>query len=433
MGKIKRTPAYWIGIVLIIGISLSGLWKSGTESIYATETVHAAGFYEQYGDGLAFVEETEGTGVIYCVLKNDREHMNYRNIGWQFHVYCGEEYLETVVYKLGGSYFRLQEVSYTEDGKYQYELFGLRLGNLKSRISKDTRTRMQQGTCSIRVDSCIAPAKDGCIDGSMDDYKIRGNVLCTYEQVMACAQLTPAEKTALKTSYGNPVQQLFYTVSADGDEGVERIEGAGIYCYGDRARLKAVVKDGYLFRNWSGSRRFYTKDISFPVYRDTALTVSTMCDLPPEIYANDLYFSLEQAQKGEITEDVIGEHVYAQDGEDGRISYGIHRKNSLVLVHYAPEDMTAFRKAGSVTETLQATDSGGNTVTKTIWIHLVDITPAVGREAFGEPRWISLKYFEKEDMSLLPEEDGGLPEDSCWVTDEEYRTLLHAVLWKEQE
>lgn len=433
MKKIKRNLVFLIAIVFMVGMHMSGMDISEPEKIYAKGTVDAVKFYEQYKDGLTFVEETEGTGVIYCVLKNDRENMTYRNIGWQFHIYSGEEYLETVIYKLGGDYFRLEDIQYTEGGKYQYELFGLRVGNLKSRISTKVRDQMEQGTCSIRVDSCIAPAKDGLIDGFMDDNKIRGNVLCTYEQVMLSTQLTAYEKAELKNAFGKSVLQLFYTVSAEGDEGIEQIQGTGSYCYGDMARLKAVVRDGYLFHDWSESRRYYTKEISFRVFRDTAFIVSTISNLPPEIYAQDMYFSLEQAQKGLITEEVLGEHVYAQDREDGRISYGRHRRNSLVLIDYAPEDMTAFQKAGSVTETFCATDSGGNTVTKTVWIHLVDITPATGREAFGEPRWISRRYFEKEDRSLLAEEEGGLPEDSCWVVDEEYRTLLQEVLWREEE
>ena len=63
----------------------------------------------------------------------------------------------------------------------------------------------------------------------------------------------------------------------------------------------------------------------------------------------------------------------------------------------------------------------------------MDTAPVTGRMAYGEPRWISRKYFEKEDRSLLSEEAGGLPEDSCWVVDEEYRILLQEVLWREEE
>lgn len=433
MKKIQRNLIFGLGIFLMIGMYMPGMAISEPEKLYAKGTVDAVKFYEQYNDGLTFVEETEGTGVIYCVLKNDRKNMTYRNIGWQFHIYSGEEYLETVIYKLGGDYFRLADIQYTEDGRYQYELFGLRVGNLKSRISMEVRDRMEQGTCSIRVDSCIAPAKDGLIDGFMDDYKMRGNVLCTYEQVMACTQLTADEKAGLKDAFGKSVQQLFYMVSAEGDEGIEQIQGTGSYCYGDRARLKAVVRDGYLFCDWNNGRKYYTKAINFRVYRDTAFVVSTVSNQPPEIYAQDMYFSLEQAKKGLITEEVLGEHVYAQDMEDGRISYGNHLHNSLVLIDYAPEDMTSFQKAGSVTETFCATDSGGNTVKKTVWIHLVDTAPATGRIAYGEPRWISRRYFEKEDRSLLSEEAGGLPGDSCWVVDEEYRMLLQEVLWREEE
>ena len=91
MKKIKRNLVFLIAIVFMVGMHMSGMDISEPEKIYAKGTVDAVKFYEQYKDGLTFVEETEGTGVIYCVLKNDRENMTYRNIGWQFHIYSGEE------------------------------------------------------------------------------------------------------------------------------------------------------------------------------------------------------------------------------------------------------------------------------------------------------------------------------------------------------
>lgn len=45
-----------------------------------------------------------------------------------------------------------------------------------------------------------------------------------------------------------------------------------------------------------------------------------------------------------------------------------------------------------------------------------------------EPRFISKKYFEKDNQDLILEEYGGLSKESCWIVYPEYRELLRKIL-----
>lgn len=142
-------------------------------------------------------------------------------------------------------------------------------------------------------------------------------------------------------------------------------------------------------------------------------------DYGPLVEAYDLYYTLDQAQSGYITEAELLSHAKATDEEDGEITGGDHadKGNSFHVMDYSETDFTSFTTTGSVTETYLATDSVGNQTKKRVTVHIVDTVPEKVLPE-GTTRFVSGKYYE------LSHEEGGLKEDSVWKTNPEYRVAL---------
>ena len=155
------------------------------------------------------------------------------------------------------------------------------------------------------------------------------------------------------------------------------------------------------------------------------ITLYANWDDCPWIVANDLYYTLEQAQSGFITMDEILSHATASDREDGSpILPGTNQAESnpelftsFTIPDYSPTDFTQFTHEGSCTENLTVTDSAGSTYAKQITVYVVDTTP-VAVKPDGTTRFISEKYFNADY------EHGGLAENSIWKTDAEYTAAL---------
>ncbi len=139
----------------------------------------------------------------------------------------------------------------------------------------------------------------------------------------------------------------------------------------------------------------------------------------PWIQATDLYYTLEQAQSGFITDTEILSHAAAFDREDGSpIPAGFHENGtSFSIPDYAPTDFTQFQGNGSCTENLTVVDSSGSVYKKQITVHVVDTT-AEAVKPEGTTRFINEYYYNQ------PYEYGGLRDDSIWKTDPEYVAVI---------
>lgn len=153
-------------------------------------------------------------------------------------------------------------------------------------------------------------------------------------------------------------------------------------------------------------------------------------DKMPAIDVSDIYVSLENAKKGKVTEQWLFSFASASDKEDGVISYGVHEKNSFVLLDYDSTRYTEAGEEGAVMETFSVTDSSGNVCTREIRVYLVDTSVHTEAEVYGNVRFISSKYFMDEDGNLRSEEEGGLGEESIWRCETEFLELLERVLGK---
>lgn len=149
------------------------------------------------------------------------------------------------------------------------------------------------------------------------------------------------------------------------------------------------------------------------------VTLYAVWDDCPWIQATDLYYTLEQAQSGFITEEEILSHATASDREDGSpILPGFHENGtSFSIPDYAPTDFTQFQHEGSCTENLTVVDSVGSMYKKQITVHIVDTTPVAVRPE-GTTRFINEHYYNQSY------ENGGLEDDSIWKTDREYAAAI---------
>ena len=155
------------------------------------------------------------------------------------------------------------------------------------------------------------------------------------------------------------------------------------------------------------------------------ITLYAVWDDCPWIQAHDLYYTLEQAQSGFITEEEILSHATATDREDGSpILPGTNPApsdpevfTSFTIPDYQAGEFTNLQHDFATSENLTVVDHTGNTYVKQIMVYVVDTTPVVERPE-GKTRFISEKYFK------LDHEHGGLEENSIWMTNPEYHAAL---------
>ena len=155
------------------------------------------------------------------------------------------------------------------------------------------------------------------------------------------------------------------------------------------------------------------------------ITLYAVWDDCPWIQAQDLYYTLEQAQSGFITEEEILSHATATDREDGSpILPGINPApsdpevfTSFTIPDYQAGEFTSLQHDFATSENLTVVDHVGNTYVKQIMVHVTDTTP-VKVKPEGKTRFISEKYFN------LDHEHGGLEENSIWMTDPDYHSAL---------
>ena len=155
------------------------------------------------------------------------------------------------------------------------------------------------------------------------------------------------------------------------------------------------------------------------------ITLYAVWDDCPWIQAQDLYYTLEQAQSGFITEEEILSHATAIDREDGSpILPGTNPApsdpevfTSFTIPDYQAGEFTNLQHDFATSENLTVVDHTGNTYVKQIMVYVVDTTPVVEKPE-GKTRFISEKYFK------LDHEHGGLEENSIWMTNPEYHAAL---------
>ncbi len=162
------------------------------------------------------------------------------------------------------------------------------------------------------------------------------------------------------------------------------------------------------------------------------ITLYAVWDDCPWIQAQDLYYTLEQAQSGFITEEEILSHATATDREDGSpILPGTNPApsdpevfTSFTIPDYRAEEFTNLQHDFAASENLTVVDHVGNTYVKQIMVHVTDTTPKklTQMDLTGVTRFINSQYYNKSF------EEGGLEDNSIWKVDPEYKAALESAL-----
>lgn len=177
----------------------------------------------------------------------------------------------------------------------------------------------------------------------------------------------------------------------------------------------------------------------------TWLNMYAVWDKFPQLDAYNRYFTLKQAENGEITteallttlrfkdeEDTDGKYLYSKDYEYNKKENCliIKGKDGATLKLRAETDMDSLKETGKSTIRYTLTDSAGNITTKEVECRIVD-TSDIPKEYDTYVRFISPKYYKKNG-AYVSKENGGLEEHSIWKTDPEYAALLDKAMSNEK-
>lgn len=258
-----------------------------------------------------------------------------------------------------------------------------------------------------------------------------------YSQLSGTIKLDMAEGMKIDTT------KTFYDKEKDRDV-VENVTGTGVgwafakdmeakytgAYFADGAEYTtaeffAMAKDAGGITYGSASVDYQGTQQDFNSADMAVINMYRVWDYGPLVEAYDLYYTLEQARNGYITEEELLSHALATDEEDGIIEAGDHKKNSFRIWDYAVTDFTAFTTDGSVTETYMATDHAGNVTKRQVTIYITDTTP---KKILPDAtvRFLSEKYYHAMENA------GGLSENSVWLTNPEYAESLEIAFSNEK-
>ena len=263
---------------------------------------------------------------------------------------------------------------------------------------------------------------DGVISGAIPKAMMAG-----YEEEDAESEETGIEDTETKDDENSDIEDE--DTGKDGNDAeLDEIE--------EDKKAEAPKKKVYasIFMGWAledGKDTFIPKWKAGDIVRNLVaedggeITLYAVWDDCPWIKAQDLYYTLEQAQSGFITEEEILSHATATDREDGSpILPGTNPApsdpevcTSFTIPDYQAEEFTNLQHDFATSENLTVVDHVGNKYVKQIMVHVTDTTP-VKVKPEGKTRFISEKYFN------LDHEHGGLEENSIWMTDADYHSAL---------
>jgi uncharacterized protein YjdB len=167
----------------------------------------------------------------------------------------------------------------------------------------------------------------------------------------------------------------------------------------------------------------------------------------PVIHGEDRYFTLEEARRGDVTEELLVRNALecgrlkVTDEEDDHLFPGTISQK-IELLDFYPEEFTSFEQSGYVVLTYSVKDSmgpdekGKETLAQFIVYVVKDgeiIRPEsksyvrfINEENYEKNAYVDEKYISEEDK-LYANQNGGLDLDSKWYKIPEYRSVLSAI------
>lgn len=197
---------------------------------------------------------------------------------------------------------------------------------------------------------------------------------------------------------------------------------------GDITTPQITLEDGlsrsdYSFKAWQDSNTEieYAKKSKVSLSKDVIF--KAIWDKIPEIEAYDRVFSLTDAQAGKITEEELLKSATGTDLEDGILVKG----TGLVIKDSYISDFASVTSDMEETITYLATDSFGNTSTKTITVKIVDDTMKDSSKT-SYVRFIGEDFYKNQDGTYISNTAGGLELNSEWKLNDTYSAKLDSAL-----
>ena len=222
--------------------------------------------------------------------------------------------------------------------------------------------------------------------------------------------------------------------------------------YGESINLPAPISDHATFIGWSfgaldteaeykaGDNLLVSDaaDKQQVLNTDNAvITLYAIWDQLPAIDAEDTFYAIKDIEKGIITEEHISSNYSASDKEDGEIPYGLNSNSNTYfkIINFPEQEIQQIKqtkmqggKIPKVEIRLEAKDSVGNIVNKTVYIHFADTSIRGKKQTFGKVRFINKKYYKNSGGDYVNEKAGGLLENSCWYMLDDYRRTIELAL-----
>jgi len=174
------------------------------------------------------------------------------------------------------------------------------------------------------------------------------------------------------------------------------------------------------FLGWNmdpkAKKPLYMENASITIAEGTTeLILYAIWDDSPIIIGTDRYYTLRDAQNGEITEVDLLKTVMVTD------DWNTNFELLLKVTDYNPFEFKQFISSGTTLVKYQVTDDGGNTCYTQNIVYIVDTTTEVVQEN-KYVRFISPDYYQKENI------EGGLGINSIWRTNPNYVAILEKAM-----
>lgn len=264
------------------------------QSVKADEWSDAETFYKKYGSEAVFHGTSTTDGEIYFASRGASAStgIRYRTIGWKLKVLDADaKAVQSIYFVLDGKYLKLKQKKKTDS--YQYNMYALKLSDIKGRMSKASLELLNSGSAKIVLDACMVVVIDGVTKGGMTDSGPSwGMVYTTYAGISKAQSWSSTSMTTLKTYFNKNVTNLFYKITVSKDAGISSVSGAGTYCYGTTVNLVAKLKEGYAFAQWVGATNAKTEKTSFAItksYSVSALSLLKSISVNYQIDADKKY------------------------------------------------------------------------------------------------------------------------------------------------
>lgn len=134
------------------------------------------------------------------------------------------------------------------------------------------------------------------------------------------------------------------------------------------------------------------------------ITIYALSDAVPAVEARDMYFTVQEARSGKLTEAFLCKYARAYDMEDGILT--------PVIMNYDAAAIGRLADRATLPLIFAATDSDGNCTKKTVYLTVVDTE--------SSRRKIRVRLISKPYADLQT----GLSEKSVWWNNPVYRALL---------